>query len=71
MDHLCSLLSLNSSPLMQNLKKALPAASFNFGRELAAPDDAILFLAANVNEDDAALFKQTVDDSLRQIAQEV
>ena len=69
-DTLCSLLNENSSLLMQNLKKALPTGAFSFGREMAAPDDAILFLAANVNEDDAALFKETVDASLRQIAQE-
>ena len=68
-DNLGSLLDSSSSVLMQNLKKAFPAASFAVGRELAAPDDAILFLAANVNEDDAALFKQIVDDSLRQIAE--
>lgn len=68
-DNLCSLLNQSSSLLSQNLKKVLPAASFSFGRELAAPDDAILFMAANVNEDDAALFKSTVDDSLRQIAE--
>ena len=68
-DHLCSLLSLKSSPLMQNLLKALPTGSFSVGRELAAPDDAILFLAANVNQGDADLFKETVDLSLREIAE--
>ena len=68
-DNLCSLLNASSSLLMQNLKKALPAASFSFGRELAAPDDAILFEAVNVNKEDAKLFKDTVDASLKEIAE--
>lgn len=68
-DNLCSLLNQSSSLLSQNLKKALPTITFSCGRELAAPDDAILFEASNVNEDDAALFKATVDESLKQIAE--
>ena len=69
MDHLCMLLNDGASPLMQNLEKALPYGQFSVRREVAAPDDAILFLAGNVNEDDAALFKETVDASLQELAQ--
>ena len=68
-DNLFELMSLDSSILMQNLKKALPGGSFSFGRELAAPDDAIVFLARNVNEDDGRLFKETVDASLKEFAE--
>ena len=69
MDHLCSLLGSQGSLLMQNLKKALPTGSFSVGREVAAPDDAIVFMALNVNEDDAEVFRQTIQDSLKEIAE--
>ena len=69
-DNAMTLLSQSSSVLMQNLKKALPAGSFSFGREVAAPDDAIVFVAANVNKDDGPLFKEIVLSSLAQAAQE-
>ena len=68
MDNLCSLLNRDSSLLMQNLKKALPTGTFSIGREVAAPDDAIVFVASSVNEDDAALFRDTIVASLREIA---
>ncbi|MDO5326992.1 MAG: insulinase family protein [Clostridia bacterium] len=68
-DNLCTLLDEDASILKQNLKKALPTGSFSVGREVAAPDDAIVFVAANVNEDDAPLFKQTVDASLKELAE--
>ena len=69
-DNLCSLLSADASVLMQTLKKALPTGTFGAGREVAAPDDAVVFVAANVNENDAELFRQTVESSLRQVAEE-
>ena len=69
MDHLCSLLNSDGSPLKQNLKKALPTGSFSVGREVAAPEDAVIFSAEHVNEDDADLFLQTVQDSLKDIAE--
>ena len=66
-DRLCSLLRSSGSPLMQNLKKALPSGTFGVGRELAAPDDAITFTAVNVNPEDAELFRATINDSLRSV----
>ena len=68
-DHACSLLSDDASPLMQTLKKTFPAGSFSIGRELAAPDDAVMISASNVGEGDAELFKQTVDAALADVAQ--
>jgi len=67
-DNMCQLLNENSSVLMQSLKNVLPAGSFSCGRELAAPDDAIAFVASSVNEDDGPLFKETVDAALREVA---
>ena len=68
-DHACDLLSDSASPLMQTLQETFPSGSFSVGREIAAPDDAIVFTASNLNEGDAELFKQTVDASLADIAQ--
>ncbi|MBO4837490.1 MAG: insulinase family protein [Clostridia bacterium] len=69
-DNLCQLLNADSSVMMQSLQKALPTGEFSIGREVAAPDDGIVFVASNVGEDDADLFRDTVDGALRQIAEE-
>ena len=64
------LLTAASSPLMQNLKKAFPSGNFTCSRETSGPDDAVLFMANNVNRDDAEAFRTVVNDSLKQIVQE-
>ena len=69
-DHVWELLGNEGSLLMQNLKKAFPSGSFGCGRELAAPDDALVFEAFNVNAEDAEAFRTVVNDSLKQIAQD-
>ena len=69
MDQLCNMLGAAASPLMQNLDKVLPYGSFSVGREMAAPDDAVGFNASNVNPEDAELFVETVNSSLREIAE--
>ncbi len=69
-DHAWALLGSEGSLLIQNLKKAFPSGSFSCGRELAAPDDAIVFVATNVNQDDAEAFRTVVNDSLKQIVQD-
>ena len=68
-DHVDDLLSDPASPLMLALRKTFPSGSFSVGREVAAPDDAILFTADGLNEGDAELFRQTVDDALAEISQ--
>ena len=69
-DHVWELLENEGSLLMQNLKKAFPSGSFGCGRELAAPDDALVFMAINVNKEDAETFRTVINDSLKQIAQD-
>ena len=69
-DNVCTLLNSEGSLLMQNLKKAFPSGSFSVGREVAAPDDAIVFVATNVNPEDAETFRTIVNDSLKHIALE-
>ena len=69
MSNLAGLLNSATSPLMQNLQKALPTGSFSCGVEVAAPDLAFVVTAENVNEDDSELFRTTVDESLRAVAE--
>ena len=69
-DHVSELLDTDSSLLMQNLKKAFPSGSFSCYREVAAPDDALAFIAVNVNPEDAETFRTVINDSLKQIAQD-
>ncbi len=66
---LTDLMASASSPMMQSLRRALPTGSFSTYIDTTAPDDAIVFRASNVNEDDAALFKATVDAGLQEIAE--
>ena len=68
-DHAASLLSDPASPLMIELRKVFPSGSFSVGREVAAPDDAILFSADGLNDGDAELFRETVDRVLADVAQ--
>lgn len=69
-DHALELLNSSGSVLYQNLKKAFPSGTFSCGRELAAPDDALVFVANNVNPEDAEAFRTAVNDSLKQIARD-
>ena len=68
-DHLCSLLNETSSVLSQSFKKAFPSGSFSCGREVAGPDDAIVFVASNMNRGDAEAFKALVDEALKNVAE--
>ena len=67
---LTDLLSDNASALQQSLQAALPSGSFASFISTDGPEDAIVFQAMNVNEADSALFRDTVDAALAQIAQE-
>ncbi|MBR3017339.1 MAG: insulinase family protein [Clostridia bacterium] len=67
-DHLCLMLKEKASVLQQSFKKAFPAGSVSAGREVAAPDDAIIFKASGMNRGDAEQFKALVDDALRDVA---
>ena len=58
----------DASVLIQSLKKALPSGSFASYIELDSPEDAILFSAANVNPEDAGIFRETVDTALAEVA---
>ncbi len=68
-DHACSLLNEPGSVLSQSFKKAFPAGSLGCGREVAGPDDAILFQATGMNQGDAEQLKALVDDALKTVAE--
>jgi len=67
---LTALLGDDSSALMQNLKAALPGGTFGCYVDDTCPENALFFIAEGVNTEDADTFRQTVDDSLRQIHEE-
>ena len=67
---LTDLLGDNASLLQQSLQAALPSGSFSPFISLDGPEPAIVFAADNVNKEDAATFKETIDKTLAQIAQE-
>ena len=69
MDHLCSMLNQPSSVLNQSFKRAFPAGTFGCGREVAGPDDAIIFEANGMNQGDAEQFKALVDDAIKNVAE--
>ena len=66
---LTDLLISESSPLSQALVKALPYGSFSCYIDSTAPDDAIVFSGSNLNPDDAALFRETIDATLSTLAE--
>ena len=66
---LTDLLIADASPLMQSLKKALPSGSFASYIEDEGPEDAILFMAQNVDPEDAETFRSTVDAVLAEVAE--
>ena len=63
------LLSADASPMMQNLKKALPSGTFASFIDPDTPEDAIVFYADNINAEDAPVFKETVDKTLAELAE--
>ena len=68
-DHTCSLLNESGSVLSQSFKKAFPAGTLSCGREVAGPDDAIIFEAIGMNQNDAEQLKAIVDEALKDVAQ--
>lgn len=66
---LTDLLAPAASPLMQRLKKALPSGSFSVYIETEGPEDAVMFMGQNLNSEDAAIFRSTVDEVLAETAE--
>ena len=66
---LTDLMLADASPVSQAVSSALPTARFSTYIETAGPDPAITFIAANVNREDAATFKQVIDEQLAKLAE--
>ena len=69
MDHFCLMMNYQGSPLQQRIKNRFPAASVSCGREVAGPDDAVMFSASGMNEEDGEAFKALVDEAIRDAAE--
>jgi len=69
-DLMTTLAGDSSSVLMENLKNALPYGSFGCYIDFGGPEVLIEFKADNVNAEDAQTFKDIVDASMAQIAEE-
>ena len=66
---LTDLLIVDASPLMQALKRALPSASFASYIETNGPEDMIVIYGRNLNAEDAAVMKKTVDEVMADLGQ--
>ena len=64
---LSDLLYDDASPLQQALRRVLPAGSFGVSVNLQSPELAFVFTAENINEEDAPVFRDTVDQVLDDI----
>ncbi len=69
MNTLTDLLADGASNLQQSLQQAIPYGSFSVYIELNSPEDAIMFVASNVEPTDAETFRQTVDAALADVAE--
>ena len=67
-DMVTSLLDSDSSPLMTALKDAIPYGAFDCSIDIATPDPCIVFIADNVDPEDAETFRSVVDEQLAAIA---
>ena len=65
---LTDLLLANGSVLQQSFQEVLPYGDLRCYIELNGPDDAIVFVARNVDPEDAEVFRQTVDEALADAA---
>lgn len=69
LDTMTDLLSANASSLQQRLQEAIPYGSFVAHIDLGEPEDAIVFVAMNVDPGDAETFKAIVDESLADVVE--
>ena len=67
LDLLTTLLGDGSFALISDLREALPSANCGVYIEITGPEPAVVFYAIGVNEDEAQLFKDTVDGALQRI----
>ena len=66
---LTDLLKSDGSVLQRSFQKALPYGDLHCYIELYGPDDAIVFIARNVDPEDAEVFRRIVDEALVDVAE--
>ena len=67
---LTDLMTADASPMAQSIRRAIPTGSFASYIDTIGPEDAIIFEISNVEPEDAATFRDTVQEGLRQIAED-
>lgn len=68
-EHLCYLLNLDGSALIERMREEFPAAVVSCKRKTSGPESAIYIVGTNLNEDDAERFKAVADEALRDVAE--
>lgn len=66
---LTDLLTTAASPLSQKLTELLPYGSFSCYIMEASPEPALVFVMDDINAEDAPLFRDTVDETLKELAE--
>ena len=69
LDTMTDLFLAKASDLQQHLLTAMPYGSFSASIEMNGPEDAILFVAEDVDSGDAQTFKAIVDEELARVAE--
>ena len=68
LDTMTDLFIANASDLQQHLHEAIPYGSFAAYIEMNGPEDAIMFMANNVDPGDTETFKAIVDEEIAKVA---
>ena len=68
LDTMSDLFISNASNLQQRLQEAIPYGSFASYIEMNGPEDALLFMANNVDPGDSETFKAIVDEEIARVA---
>ena len=66
---LTDLFADDSSDLQQSFQKALPYGTFESHIVTMGPEDAVTFIAQNVNPEDAEVFREIVDKAISDVAE--
>lgn len=70
LDMMTTLMGADFSPFCQRMKDELPSAAAGCYVMLDGPEVCVYFFADGINEDEAPLFRQIVDESIAQVAEE-
>ncbi len=69
LDTMTDLLTASASDMQQRLKEALPYGTFGAYIDMDGPEDDIIFVADNVDPEDAGTFRDIVNEALAEVAE--